>query len=48
MGLGSTAEVGGVSYALYEADCFEWMDLRSANYVQAIVTDPHYGLGVHT
>jgi len=41
-------QVGGVSYALYEADCFEWMDLRSTNHVQAIVTDPPYGLKEYT
>ena len=31
-------------YSLYLGDCMQWMDERSANSVQAIVTDPPYGL----
>ena len=29
-------------YSLYLGDCMQWMDERSANSVQAIVTDPPY------
>lgn len=31
-------------YVLYLQDCFEWMRQRERNTVQAIVTDPPYGL----
>src|SRR5580658_6829700 len=41
-------QIGGVSYSLYQADCLAWMDLRPTNYVQAIVTDPPYGLKEYT
>jgi site-specific DNA-methyltransferase (adenine-specific) len=41
-------QIGGVNYSLYQADCLEWMDLRPANYVQAMVTDPPYGLKEYT
>jgi site-specific DNA-methyltransferase (adenine-specific) len=37
-------KIGGVGYSLYQADCLEWMDCQPANHVQAIVTDPPYGL----
>ena len=36
--------IGGAGYSLYQADCLEWMDLRPANHVHSIVTDPPYGL----
>jgi len=39
-----SAEVGRVKYALYLADCLDWMDSRAAKSVHAIVTDPPYGL----
>jgi DNA modification methylase len=38
------SRLGGVRYSLYLIDCMEWMDARPANSVQAIVTDPPYGL----
>jgi DNA modification methylase len=41
-------QIGGVNYSLYQADCLEWMDHRPANYTQAIVTDPPYGLKEYT
>lgn len=31
-------------YELVESDCFAWLDQREADTVQAIVTDPPYGL----
>lgn len=34
----------GVRYSLYLTDCIAWMDSRPTNSVQAIVTDPPYGL----
>src|SRR5208283_5093218 len=39
-----TSRLGGVRYSLYLTDCITWMDSRPANSVQAIVTDPPYGL----
>lgn len=41
-------QIGGISYSLHLADCLKWMDLRQANYAQAIVTDPPYGLKEYT
>lgn len=41
-------QIGGVSYSLYQANCLEWMDLRPANCIHAIVTDPPYGLKEYT
>ena len=41
-------EAGGVGYSLYRADCLDWMDRQPANHVQAIVTDPPYGLKEYT
>ncbi|HLZ10569.1 MAG TPA: hypothetical protein VKT80_18430, partial [Chloroflexota bacterium] len=32
------------SYVLLAADCIDWMQSRDANSIQAIVTDPPYGL----
>jgi site-specific DNA-methyltransferase (adenine-specific) len=37
-------KIGGIGYSLYRSDCLEWMDRQCENYVQAIVTDPPYGL----
>ena len=37
-------QIGGAGYSLYSADCLQWMDLRPKTHVQAIVTDPPYGL----
>jgi DNA modification methylase len=45
---GIQRKIGGVGYSLYQADCLQWMDLRPTNYVQAIVTDPPYGLKEYT
>lgn len=41
-------QIAGVEYSLHQMDCLEWMDLRPANHVQAIVTDPPYGLKEYT
>src|SRR5579863_9665314 len=41
-------KIGNSSYSLYRADCLEWMDHQPANHVQAIVTDPPYGLKEYT
>jgi site-specific DNA-methyltransferase (adenine-specific) len=39
-----SSRLSGVRYSLYLTDCIAWMDSRPANSVQAIVTDPPYGL----
>ncbi|MEO8051872.1 MAG: DNA methyltransferase [Acidobacteriota bacterium] len=41
-------QIRGIGYSLYQADCLQWMDLRSPNHVHAIVTDPPYGLREYT
>lgn len=41
-------KIGSVGYSVYRADCLDWMDRQPANYVQAIVTDPPYGLREYT
>jgi len=41
-------QIGGITYSLHQSDCLTWMDSRPANYVQAIVTDPPYGLREYT
>lgn len=33
-----------VGYQIYNADCFEWLTLREAASVEAIVTDPPFGV----
>ena len=38
----------GVTYTLYLADCFHWMEARAPNSIHAIVTDPPYGLKEYT
>src|ERR1700752_1546354 len=43
-----TSSIGVVRYSLCLADCFEWMDSHRANSIQAIVTDPPYGLKEYT
>jgi DNA modification methylase len=35
-------------YSLYLGDCFEWMTKRRENSIEAIVTDPPYGLKEYT
>ena len=30
--------------ALYLADCFDWLEARAANSIEAVITDPPYGL----
>ena len=42
------SRANGVRYSLYRADCFAWMDSRSANSIHAIVTDPPFGLKEYT
>lgn len=42
------SQLRDVKYSLYLGNCLEWMDSRSANSVQAIVTDPPYGLKEYT
>jgi 23S rRNA G2069 N7-methylase RlmK/C1962 C5-methylase RlmI len=44
----ASARLNGVSYPLYRSDCLKWMELREANSVHAIVTDPPYGLREYT
>lgn len=36
--------LGVTKYSIHLADAFAWMDSREANSIQAIVTDPPYGL----
>jgi DNA modification methylase len=38
----------GIEYSIHQADCLECMDLYPAGHVQAIVTDPPYGLKEYT
>jgi site-specific DNA-methyltransferase (adenine-specific) len=38
----------GAPYQLYRTDCLDWMDRREVESVQAIVTDPPYGLKEYT
>jgi site-specific DNA-methyltransferase (adenine-specific) len=40
--------IAGAGYSLHQMDCLDWMDLRPANHVHAIVTDPPYGLKEYT
>jgi len=35
-------------YTLYQGNCIDWMDSQPAQCVQAIVTDPPYGLKEYT
>ena len=35
---------GSATYTLHRADCFEWLARQPAHSVQAVVTDPPYGL----
>ena len=37
-----------MTYTLHLGDCLDWMDARGANTVQAIVTDPPYGMKEYT
>ena len=37
-----------MSYEIYVADCIEWMQTCESNTIQAIVTDPPYGLREYT
>src|ERR1035441_2361243 len=41
-------QIGGIEYSLQQSDCLTWMDSQPANHVQAIVTDPPYGLREYT
>jgi len=36
--------VNNAQYSLYLGDCLTWMDERTSNSIEAIVTDPPYGL----
>ena len=48
----ASAKIAGVSEpvlahgraALYQADCFDWLEARAANSIEAVITDPPYGL----
>lgn len=40
--------VGKAQYAIYLTDAFVWMDSREAQSIEAIVTDPPYGLKEYT
>jgi DNA modification methylase len=42
------SRVNGVRYSLYLAHCLDWMAERAENSIQAIVTDPPYGLREYT
>jgi DNA modification methylase len=42
------SQLNGVNYSIFLADSFTWMDSRSANSINAIVTDPPYGLKEYT
>lgn len=35
-------------YEVVQADCFEWLDQRAPDSIQAVVTDPPYGLKEYT
>jgi DNA modification methylase len=37
-----------MSYTLVHGDCFEWMEQRAANSIQAVVTDPPFGVLEYT
>lgn len=39
-----SSSVNGVRYALYLANCLDWMNACTPNSIHAIVTDPPYGL----
>lgn len=43
-----SGKVNGARYTLYLADCLAWMSSRPEASVQAIVTDPPYGLKEYT
>src|SRR5262245_21189677 len=43
-GLAATAQAQAPSYTLVHGDCLEWMDAQPPDSIQAIVTDPPYGL----
>ena len=40
--------LSGTPYSLHLADCLAWMDQQPARSIQAIVTDPPYGLKEYT
>lgn len=42
------SRLNSVPYSLYLADCLAWMESRAGNSIQAIVTDPPYGLKEYT
>ncbi len=46
VGLDPVAEVGRAK--LYHADCFEWLAEQKPNSIQAVVTDPPYGIVEYT
>jgi len=41
-------QLGGVKYSIHQANCLDCMDQYPAAHVQAIVTDPPYGLKEYT
>ena len=41
-------QIGSIGYSLHQSDCLQWMDSQPTNHVQAIVTDPPYGLKEYT
>lgn len=45
---GLAAQAQGATYTLVHGDCLEWMDAQPADSIQAIVTDPPYGLREYT
>jgi DNA modification methylase len=44
----TTARRAADDYALHNEDCLEWMDRREASSIEAIVTDPPYGMKEYT
>src|SRR3984885_3351793 len=42
------SRLNSTRYSLYLGNCLEWMDIRAANSIHAIVTDPPYGLKEYT
>jgi len=43
-----TKRMNGVRYSLYAGDCIAWMAEQEANSIEAVVTDPPFGLREYT
>jgi len=44
----ATTRGTGAAYSIYRDDCLAWMDHRAENSIEAIVTDPPYGMKEYT